>query len=29
MILVWIVINSVLLQRVLGHRAFDPYPISR
>ena len=26
MILVWIVINSVLLQRVLGHRAFDPYP---
>jgi uncharacterized membrane protein len=26
MILVWIVINSVLLQHVLGHRAFDPYP---
>ena len=26
MILVWIAINTVLLQHVLGQRAFDPYP---
>lgn len=22
----WMVVNTVLLQRVLGHKAFDPYP---
>ena len=26
MIAVWIVINTVLIQHVLSHRAFDPYP---
>jgi uncharacterized membrane protein len=26
MILLWIVINTVLIQHVLSHRAFDPYP---
>ena len=26
MIVLWIVINTVLIQRILSHRAFDPYP---
>jgi uncharacterized membrane protein len=26
MIVIWIVINTVLIQHVLSHRAFDPYP---
>jgi uncharacterized membrane protein len=26
MIALWIVINTVLMQHVLSHRAFDPYP---
>ena len=26
MILIWMVVNTFLLQRLLGHRPFDPYP---
>jgi uncharacterized membrane protein len=26
LIVIWMVVNTVLLQHVLGHRAFDPYP---
>ncbi|MGD0986131.1 MAG: DUF1003 domain-containing protein [Acidimicrobiales bacterium] len=26
MIVLWMVVNTLLIQRVLGHRPFDPYP---